>query len=230
MLAAMAWVCADAMLLVRTGNQRYVVTGLLVYFGGLLFFEKAAVIPFVAFAIAALYAHVTSSGSVATVWRRGLRLWVSALVATAAWIVRLSGCGRPEAVEPRRGNDVGPVEPLGDSRHRAGSGWRTVGLAALGASVTVGDAAGFGDGAGLGGARGRGGDLVHPQAADRPAVAGGCRVCGRVPDPDLPDALVAVHRARIGTDAALPAGPCGRVGAAAGGRPVRARIARDPRG
>jgi len=87
MLAAMAWVCGDAVLLVRTGNRRYAVTGLLVYFGGLLFFEKAAVIPFVAFAIAALYAHVTSSGSVATVWRRGLRLWVSALVATAAWIV-----------------------------------------------------------------------------------------------------------------------------------------------
>src|SRR6202165_693610 len=64
MLAAMAWVCADAVLLVRTGNQRYAATGLLVYFGGLLFFEKAAVIPFVAFTIAALYAHVTSSGSV----------------------------------------------------------------------------------------------------------------------------------------------------------------------
>src|SRR5215207_7481736 len=41
MLAAMARVCADAMLLVRTGNQRYAVTGLLVYLGGLLFFEKA---------------------------------------------------------------------------------------------------------------------------------------------------------------------------------------------
>src|SRR5262245_6591919 len=86
MLAAMAWVCGDAVLLVRTGNQRYAVTGLLVYFGGLLFFEKAAVIPFVAFAIAALYAHVTSTGSVATVWRRGMRLWVSALALTAAWI------------------------------------------------------------------------------------------------------------------------------------------------
>ena len=86
MLAALAWVCADAVLLVRTGNQRYAVTGLLVYFGGLLFFEKAAVIPFVAFTIAALYAHVTSSGSVATVWRRGVRLWVSALAVTAAWI------------------------------------------------------------------------------------------------------------------------------------------------
>ena len=87
MLAALAWVCADAVLLVRTGNQRYAVTGLLVYFGGLLFFEKAAVIPFVAFTIAALHAHVTSSGTVRQVWRRGVRLWVSALVVTAAWIV-----------------------------------------------------------------------------------------------------------------------------------------------
>ncbi|MDT7792050.1 MAG: hypothetical protein QOD59_1486, partial [Mycobacterium sp.] len=86
MLAAMAWVCADAVLLVRTGNQRYAATGLLVYFGGLLFFEKAAAIPFVAFTVAALYAHVTSSGSVMEVWRRGVRLWVSALAVTAAWI------------------------------------------------------------------------------------------------------------------------------------------------
>jgi hypothetical protein len=86
MLAALAWVCGDAVQLVRTGNQRYAVAGLLVYFGGLLFFEKTAVIPFVAFAIAALYAHVTSTGSVVTVWRRGLRLWVSALALTAAWI------------------------------------------------------------------------------------------------------------------------------------------------
>jgi hypothetical protein len=87
MLAAMAWVCADAVLLVRTGNQRYAVTGLLVYLGGLLFFEKAAVIPFVAFTVAALYAHVTSSGTVVEVLRRGGRLWVSAMTLTAAWIV-----------------------------------------------------------------------------------------------------------------------------------------------
>jgi hypothetical protein len=86
MLAALAWVCADAVLLVRTGNQRYAMTALLVFVGGLLFFEKAAVIPFVAFTIAAFYAHVTSSGSVIQVWRRGLRLWVSALAVTAAWI------------------------------------------------------------------------------------------------------------------------------------------------
>ncbi|HET9891925.1 MAG TPA: hypothetical protein VFQ42_15625, partial [Mycobacterium sp.] len=90
MLAALAWVCADAILLVRTGNQRYAVTGMLVYVGGLLFFEKAAVIPFVAFAVAALLCHVSVDSSLgsalATVWRAGRRLWIAALALTAAWI------------------------------------------------------------------------------------------------------------------------------------------------
>ena len=86
MLAALAWVCADAILLVRTGNQRYALTGVLAYLGGLLFFEKAAVIPFVAFAVAALLWHVRGDGSaLRTVWRAGLRLWVASLVLTAAW-------------------------------------------------------------------------------------------------------------------------------------------------
>jgi hypothetical protein len=88
MLAAMAWVCADAILLVRTGNQRYAVTGVLVYMGGLLFFEKSAVIPFVAFTIAALRCHVTGeSMALHTVWRRGARLWIASLALTAGWIV-----------------------------------------------------------------------------------------------------------------------------------------------
>lgn len=85
MLAALAWVCADAILLVRTGNRRYAVTGILVYVGGLLFFEKSAVIPFVAFAVTALLAWVTGA-SVAQVWRRGFRLWIGLLAVTAAWI------------------------------------------------------------------------------------------------------------------------------------------------
>lgn len=88
MLAAMAWVCADAILLLRTGNQRYALTGLLAYFGGLLFFEKSAVIPFVAFAVAALLAHVNGDHSVLkTVWRQGQRLWIGSLALTGAWIV-----------------------------------------------------------------------------------------------------------------------------------------------
>ncbi|EUA57057.1 putative membrane protein [Mycobacterium intracellulare 1956] len=90
MLAALAWVCADAILLLRTGNRRYAVTGVLVYLGGLLFFEKAAVIPFVAFAVAALLCHVRGDGSprsaLATVWRAGARLWIAALAVTAAWV------------------------------------------------------------------------------------------------------------------------------------------------
>lgn len=85
MLAALAWVCADAILLIRTGNRRYAVTGILVYVGGLLFFEKSAVIPFVAFAVTALLAWVTGA-SVAQVWRRGFRLWIGLLAVTAAWI------------------------------------------------------------------------------------------------------------------------------------------------
>ncbi len=87
MLAALAWVCADAIMLVRTGNQRYAVTGVLVYLGGLLFFEKAAVIPFVAFAIVALLSHVQGDRApLVTVWRAGLRLWAVSLALTAAWI------------------------------------------------------------------------------------------------------------------------------------------------
>ncbi len=90
MLAALAWVCGDAVLLVRTGNRRYAVTGVLVYFGGLLFFEKSAVIPFVAFAVAALLCHVRGDGglgsALVTAWRAGLRLWVAALALTAAWV------------------------------------------------------------------------------------------------------------------------------------------------
>jgi hypothetical protein len=87
MLAAMAWVCADAILLVHTGNRRYAVTALLVYLGGLLFFEKAAVIPFVAFAVAALLAHVTERGSaLRAVWNRGRGLWIASLALTVAWV------------------------------------------------------------------------------------------------------------------------------------------------
>jgi len=87
MLAAMAWVTADAILLVRTGNQRYAVSALLVFFCGLLFFEKTAVIPFVAFTVTALLAYVAGDGpALRTVWRGGLKLWVGSLALTAAWI------------------------------------------------------------------------------------------------------------------------------------------------
>lgn len=87
MLAALAWVCADAVLLVRTGNQRYALTGVLVYLGGLLFFEKAAVIPFVAFAVTALLCRVRGEESaLLTAWRGAARLWVASLILTIGWV------------------------------------------------------------------------------------------------------------------------------------------------
>lgn len=86
MLAAMAWVCADAILLHRTGNHRYALSGVLVYLVGLLFFEKSAIIPFVAFTVVALYGHVTGSAGLRQVWQRGARLWTATLALTAVWI------------------------------------------------------------------------------------------------------------------------------------------------
>ena len=86
MLAALAWVCGEAVLLVRTGARRHAVIGVLVYFGGLLFFEKAAVIPFVAFAVVTLLGYVTSTFGLREGWRRGVRLWAPSLALTAAWI------------------------------------------------------------------------------------------------------------------------------------------------
>ncbi|MCV7368312.1 hypothetical protein [Mycolicibacterium duvalii] len=86
MLAALAWVCADAILLVRTGRQRYAVSAALVYLAGLLFFEKSGIIPFAAFTVAALYFHVTAAASVRQVWARGLRLWAATAALTVAWV------------------------------------------------------------------------------------------------------------------------------------------------
>lgn len=85
MVAAMAWVSADAILLVRTGDRRYAVTGTVVFLIGLLFFEKAAVIPFVAVAVTVLLAHVRGE-SMRTVWQRGRPLWLATAAVTVGWI------------------------------------------------------------------------------------------------------------------------------------------------
>ncbi|BBY56233.1 hypothetical protein MKOR_34840 [Mycolicibacillus koreensis] len=86
MLAALAWVCGDAILLVRTGARRYAVTGTFAYLGGLVFFEKAAVIPVVALVITGTLAYVRGE-SVVAVWRRGRALWYSTGALTVAWVV-----------------------------------------------------------------------------------------------------------------------------------------------
>ncbi|WP_245716746.1 hypothetical protein [Nocardia mikamii] len=61
---ALAWVIADAVLLMRTGRGRYAISGLLVLIVGLLFFEKAVVVPFVAFAVAVLERYIVGARTV----------------------------------------------------------------------------------------------------------------------------------------------------------------------
>jgi len=75
--------------LVRTGNQRYAATGVLAYLGGLLFSEKAAVIPFVGGGSLSRRCCATAgrSSAIRTVWRAGLRLWIRNRALTGSWVV-----------------------------------------------------------------------------------------------------------------------------------------------
>lgn len=101
---ALAWVITDAVLLVRTGRTRYAVSGVLVLIVGLLFFEKAVVVPFVAFAVTVLERHIrggasaawrpdragagvetTRFASVRSVTRTGAQLWIGAVVVLVGW-------------------------------------------------------------------------------------------------------------------------------------------------
>src|SRR5436853_568323 len=54
----------------------------------LVLLQLAALLPFVAFAVVSLLAHVTGErAAVMTVWRRGVRLWSASLALVAAWVV-----------------------------------------------------------------------------------------------------------------------------------------------
>ena len=156
MLAALAWVCGDAVLLVRTRGAPYAITGMLAYSGGLLFFEKSGEIPaFVAFTVASLLCWVDGRRNApAWVWRRGIRLWVPALALTAALGGALPSGGRPEAV----GGDLAMTWDLlrRSVTHGIVPGLQpgTVAVAALGSRLAVGGAAAGGDGPGLGGTGG----------------------------------------------------------------------------
>ena len=84
----LAWVAGDAIQLVRTGNRRYAITGVLVFAAALTFFEKAVVVPWFAFAVAALVQHVQGHRAVfRNVARRGAPLWRGALYVTGGWIL-----------------------------------------------------------------------------------------------------------------------------------------------
>lgn len=106
---ALAWVIADAVLLVRRGRGRYAISGLLVLIVGLLFFEKAVVVPFVAFAVAVLERYIVGARTVGAahtdeaepkgdhadpsawaavrdVTRAGAALWAGSALILAGWV------------------------------------------------------------------------------------------------------------------------------------------------
>ena len=84
----LAWVAGDAIQLIRTGNRRYAVTGAIAFAVSLAFFEKAIVVPWVAFAVAALMLHTQGqSAAIRTVVRRGAPLWKGAVFVTVGWVL-----------------------------------------------------------------------------------------------------------------------------------------------
>lgn len=85
---AFAWVVTDAVLLVRTGRRRYAWSAIAVTAVALLFFEKVAIVPFVAFAVAVLAGHVDGAGPrVREVARRGAALWVGTVAVLGCWLI-----------------------------------------------------------------------------------------------------------------------------------------------
>lgn len=84
--AALAWVAGDALRYSRTGRRRHLVSAVLVSAVALMFFEKAVVVPFTAFATVALSAHVDGvARPVRYAWRHARPLWVGTGALLAVW-------------------------------------------------------------------------------------------------------------------------------------------------
>jgi len=84
---ALAWMVGDALLLVRTGRRRYAASGCGVLLVALLFFEKSVIVPFVAFAAAALVRYVDGRDRpIRVVLRRGAGLWIGSTGVLLCWL------------------------------------------------------------------------------------------------------------------------------------------------
>lgn len=85
---ALAWVVADAVLLDRTARRRYAISGVVVTIVGLLFFEKAVIVAFVALAVVLLRRYVDGRRpGIREVLRRGAVLWGGSAAVLALWAV-----------------------------------------------------------------------------------------------------------------------------------------------
>lgn len=86
MQIGLAWVAGDAIRLCRTGRIRFAVSGAVVAALSLAFFEKSALVPFVAFAVVALMYRVDGiERPVRAALVRGRALWVPLAVVVAGW-------------------------------------------------------------------------------------------------------------------------------------------------
>ncbi|MBM7457652.1 hypothetical protein JOE26_000327 [Rhodococcus coprophilus] len=85
--AALAWVTGDALQYARTGRRRHLVSGVIVTALSLFFFEKAILVPFVAFAALALTYRVDGrSRPIRTAARRAAPLWLASALILAIWL------------------------------------------------------------------------------------------------------------------------------------------------
>ncbi len=92
-------VCGDAIQLERTGNRRYVVTSTLAYLCGLSFFEKSAVIPFVAFGMVVALNYVSERIGTADSVAPGVGALDDNAANDRGLDSALSDSGRPAALE-----------------------------------------------------------------------------------------------------------------------------------
>ncbi|OYD67527.1 hypothetical protein BDB13_1051 [Rhodococcus sp. OK302] len=84
---ALAWVCGDAIQLVRTGRRRYAVSGTAVFVVSLLFFEKSVLVPFVALAFVILYLRTQAEEApIRSAVNKAKALWIPSAVVLAVWI------------------------------------------------------------------------------------------------------------------------------------------------
>ena len=105
--AGLAWVCGDALMLERSGRVRYAISGTLAFAVALACFEKAVLIPLVAFAAVTLV--LRQSGATAPVLaslRRGLWLWIGLVLVAAGWFWRFSSVVGAPIVDAERSGTV----------------------------------------------------------------------------------------------------------------------------
>lgn len=118
LIAALAWAVTAMVQLARTGHRRHAVWAAVATIVGLLFVEKALIIPVVAAAV--LLAGWWTAGGGRTellaLWRTTRVAWAGQMVIVAGWVavfvVVVGRLGGGEPTDPDAGADVGTGAPL----------------------------------------------------------------------------------------------------------------------